>query len=285
MDDPALDRFRRDSTVRADQADADLAALKGQVGDLERHSEVATMTSWLPHAEVSEQFLISVVMPTRDRRELLAEAIASVQAQSYPRWELLLVDDGSTDDTAEFLRGIEDPRVRTLRTEGVGACAARNVGLDAAQGDVIAYLDDDNRFDSQWLKAIALTFIALPDESVCYGARVFDDEGRLMQGVSSGRPGFQFVGWDPEAIREGNFVDMNVLAHRPSAVRFDETLSHLGDWDLLLRLAPDGKPVEVSAIAVYYRTDVYGRISTTVPSEEKDREYHYIREKLASAAG
>jgi hypothetical protein len=149
---------------------------------------------------------------------------------------------------------------------------------------VIAYLDDDNRFDPQWLKAIALTFTALPDRSVCYGARVFDDEGRVLHGVSSGRPGVQFAEWDREAIRENNFVDMNVLAHRRSAVRFDEALSHLGDWDLLLRLAPDADPVEVPAIAVYYRTDIDGRMSTTLPPEELDREYHHVRDKLASAA-
>jgi glycosyltransferase involved in cell wall biosynthesis len=182
------------------------------------------------------------------------------------------------------MRGIEDPRVRPLSTKGVGVCAARNVGLDAAQGDVIAYLDDDNRFDPQWLKAIALTFTALPDRSVCYGARVFDDEGRMLEQASSGRPGFQFVGWDPEAIRHYNFIDMNVLAHRRSAVRFDEDLAHLGDWDLLLRLEPDANPVEVPAIAVYYRTDVRGRISTTLPPEELDREYHHIRKKLTETA-
>jgi hypothetical protein len=282
--DPALDRLRRDLTERFDAAEADAAALKDRVGQLERHSEVVAMSAWLPHAEVSQQLLISVVMPTRNRRELLESAIASVDAQTYPRWELLVVDDGSVDDTPEFMRGIEDPRVRTLSTEGVGVCAARNVGLDAAQGDVIAYLDDDNRFDPQWLKAIALTFIAFPDRSVCYGARVFDDEGRMREQASSGRPGFQFVGWDPEAIRHYNFIDMNVLAHRRSAVRFDEDLAHLGDWDLLLRLEPDANPVEVPAIAVYYRTDVRGRISTTLPPEEIDREYHYIRKKLTETA-
>ena len=242
------------------------------------------MSAWLPQAEVAEELLISVVMPTRDRRELLAEAIASVQAQTYAQWELLVVDDGSTDDTADFLAGIPEPRVRTLRTDGVGVCGARNLGLDAARGDLIAYLDDDNRFDPQWLKAVALTINARPETSVCYGARVFDDEGRVTEGVSSGMPGIQFVGWDPEAIRDHNFLDMNVLAHRRSAVRFDEALSHLGDWDLLLRLAPDANPVEVPAIAVYYRTDVDGRMSTTLPPEELDREYHHVRRKLADAA-
>ena len=100
-----------------------MTLLKGQVGELERHSEVATMAAWLPHAEVSEQLLVSVVMPTRDRRELLADGDRVGRRPSpTPRWELLVVDDGSTDDTAEFLGGIEDPRVRTLKAEGVGAC-------------------------------------------------------------------------------------------------------------------------------------------------------------------
>ncbi|MGH2982466.1 MAG: glycosyltransferase, partial [Solirubrobacterales bacterium] len=283
--DLALDRLRRDHTQRADRAEAELSELKAQVGELERHSQVAEMAAWLPHAEVSEQLLISVVLPTHNRRQLLADAIESVQAQSYRRWELLVVDDGSTDETPAFLDRIDDPRVRRLRTEGVGVCAARNVALDAATGDVIAYLDDDNRFDSQWLKAIALTFTAHPDQSVCYGARVFDDEGRVLRGESSGRPGFQFVGWDPDTIRENNFVDMNVLAHRRSAARFDEALSHLGDWDLLLQLAPDAKPVEVPAIAVYYRTDVSGRMTTTLPPEELDREHSHVRAKLAAGAG
>ena len=59
---------------------------------------------------------------------------------------------------------LDDPRIRTLSTPGSGVCAARNLGLDAARGDLIAYLDDDNLFDPQWLKAVALTFDALPQD-------------------------------------------------------------------------------------------------------------------------
>ena len=281
---PTISRLRHDLGERADRTDAELAALNDKVAELERHSKIAAMSAWLPHAEVSEELLVNVVMPTRDRRQLLAEAIDSVKAQSYTHWELLVVDDGSTDDTSSFLGEIEDPRVRVLRSDGVGVCAARNLGLDAARGDAIAYLDDDNRFDPQWLKAVVLALAANPQESLYYGARVFDDEGRVTEGVSSGLPGIQFVEWDAEAIREHNFIDMNVLAHRRGPVRFDEELAHLGDWDLLLRLAPDADPVEIPAIAVYYRSDVAGRLSTTLPSEELDREYLRVRRKLAKAA-
>src|SRR5207253_4115183 len=65
---------------------AEVEALRSRVGELERYREVVTMSAWLPHAVVPEDFLISVVMPTRNRRELLAEAIESVEQQSYTRW-------------------------------------------------------------------------------------------------------------------------------------------------------------------------------------------------------
>jgi hypothetical protein len=151
--DPALVRTRLELAGRAGALEAsaalahsELAALRSQVSRLDRHGDIAAMSAWLPQADVPEELLISVVLPTRDRRRLLATAIESVEAQSYARWELLVVDDGSSDGTAEFLREIEDPRVRVLeKGGGLGPCGARNLALDAASGDVIVYLDDDNR--------------------------------------------------------------------------------------------------------------------------------------------
>jgi hypothetical protein len=70
-----------------------------------------------------------------------------------------------------------------------------------------------------------------------------------------------------------------VLAHRPSGERFDEELSFYGDWDLLLRLTRARPPVEIPAIASYYRTDVDGRMTTTVPQEEIERAYRRVLDK------
>jgi predicted AlkP superfamily phosphohydrolase/phosphomutase len=286
--DPALLRLREETHATASAIDAsahmaheELATLKGQVGRLDRQGDIAAMSAWLSQADVAEDLLISVVLPTRDRRDLLAAAIESVEAQSYSRWELLVVDDGSADGTADYLAAIDDPRVRLLEAGGVGPCGARNVALEVATGHVIAYLDDDNRFDPHWLKAVAITFAAHPDATVCYGARVLQDEGSVLRGTPSHRPGFHFVGWDEQAIRDYNIADTNVLAHRRSDVRFDEDLAYFGDWDLLLRLAADSEPVEVPAIATYYRTDADGRMSDALEPEEIDREYNLVRGKLA----
>ena len=283
--DPAFERLRSDFTAHAEKGAEEADTLKQRIDRLERQADIAAMAAWLPQAEVAEELLVSVVMPTRNRCSLLRQAIASVQAQSYPHWELLVVDDGSTDDTAECLEQFDDPRIRILSSPGSGVCAARNLGLDAARGDLIAYLDDDNLFDPQWLKAIVLTFNSFPQQSVCYGAMVFDDGGRVHFNDTNGRAGFHFVAWDREKIREDNFVDMNVLAHRRSPIRFDEEIAHFGDWDLLLRLTPDADPVEVPAIAAYYRTDVEGRMSTAMTPEEIEREYEHVRAKLAANGG
>jgi predicted AlkP superfamily phosphohydrolase/phosphomutase len=297
--DPTLVRAREDLTLAAREAldrawgahgsaaeaHGEITELRRRLEPLERESDVAAMTAWLPHAEVPEDLLISIVMPTRNRMSCLPAAVRSVQAQSYNAWELLVVDDGSTDGTADYLAGIDDPRVRTLRRDGIGAAAARNHALDAANGHVIAYLDDDNLFDPQWLKAVAWTFQSLPDTGVCYGVRVFDDEGRALRRIVSGRPAMHFLGWDPEAILTENLADMNVLAHRRGAIRFDEELAYYADWDLLIRLARDARPVELPAIAVYYRTHVGDRLSMALPDEVRAREYEIVRQKVMNDVG
>jgi len=268
----------------ADEARPELAVLGGRLVPLERSADVAAMQAWLPHAEVAEDLLISIVMATRNRLGSLPHAMASVEAQAYTRWELVVINDGSTDGTADFLEGISDPRVRVLSTDGVGPCGARNAGLDVARGDVVTYLDDDNLLDPQWLKAVAWTFLTLPETSVCYGARVFDDEGKALRGTHSGKAALHFLEWDAERLQLENIADMNVLAHRRCDVRFDEDLAYYGDWDLLLQLTKGERPVELPAVAVYYRTDAPGRLSATVPLEEKQREYRLVRAKLEGPA-
>ena len=89
---------------------------------------------------------VSVITPTRNRADLLVHAIESVRAQTLEAWELIVVDDGSTDHTAEAVRGIGDPRVVYLRSTGSGCSAARNLGMQRARGEFIAFLDDDDEY-------------------------------------------------------------------------------------------------------------------------------------------
>ena len=213
----------------------------------------------------------------------MLEAIASVRAQRYERWELLIVDDGSDDDTWDVISraAAQDERIRPFHIEHGGVARARNHALDRAAGDAIAYLDDDNRFDPEWLRAVVWAFTADERRRVLYGARLVDDVDRHHGGASGGQPWLQFLEWDRSAVEEHNRVDMNVLAHRPSPARFDVSVDYFADWDLLLQLTDDTEPYELPVIATYYTTDALTRLSVMTSGDVIDLQYEHVRDNTA----
>ena len=88
---------------------------------------------------------VSVVVPTYTARALLAETLAAILAQTFTDFELIVVDDGSTDDTADYLASIADPRLRVVRQANAGVGAARNRGIDESRGAFVAFCDHDRR--------------------------------------------------------------------------------------------------------------------------------------------
>src|SRR5580704_19397684 len=93
----------------------------------------------------SMKTLFSIIIPTYNRGYILWKTIQSVQKQVYPYWELLIIDDGSTDDTEKVVAEFQqDPRILYEKRKNSGANKARNYGLEKAKGDLIAYLDSDD---------------------------------------------------------------------------------------------------------------------------------------------
>jgi glycosyltransferase involved in cell wall biosynthesis len=97
----------------------------------------------------------SVVLNTYNRAAIVPGAIESVLGQSYDDLELLVVDDGSVDDTAAVVQGFDDPRLRYIRRDNGGLARARNTGIEAARGEYVAVLDDDDRVVPNWLERLA----------------------------------------------------------------------------------------------------------------------------------
>jgi hypothetical protein len=259
----------RVNATTARHAANDLAAVvhdhASRLVALERHAAIQTVTTWVRNTEVRPSMLVSVIVPTRNRATLLGRAIASVQSQCYDHWQLVVVDDGSTDTTAELLgaQAGTEPRLCALRTDGVGASAARNAGLDAATGDVVVYLDDDNMLDPLWLKAVVWAFTEHPGVDVLYGARLIDDIARVLGTGVGALPTRQFEPFDRRTIERANTVDMGVLAHRAglAEARFDPELITHADWDLVLRLTENRSLLELPVVACYYVSDSPNRLS------------------------
>jgi glycosyltransferase involved in cell wall biosynthesis len=122
--------------------------------------------------------LVSVIIPTYNYGRFLAEALDIVLGQTVSDLEVIIVDDGSTDDTPEILARFDDPRVRAVRIPNQGVSVARNTGLDLASGEFVAFLDADDRWLPEKLARQLAMFRADPDLGLVFtNLRRFNEAG------------------------------------------------------------------------------------------------------------
>ncbi len=184
---------------------------------------------------------VSVILPTYNRAALLPRAMRSVLAQTYDDLELIVVDDASSDDTAEVIGQFEDPRIRFLRHESNrGGSAARNTGIEAARGRYIAFQDSDD----EWMLDKLSRQVAAMDEAGESVGVVYCSYLRCMEKAAVYVP-------EPHVRRrEGNLLP-EILLHNfvgtptllvrreclEAAGLFLEGLPRFQDWELVIRLA------------------------------------------------
>jgi hypothetical protein len=270
-----IEAFRPDVNALFEQQQAlggALAGLAARLTVLELRQAVEPVTRLLRRASLRTQPLVSVVLPTADRTALLRRAIESVVAQSYPHWQLLIVDDGVSHDAGMVVESFADGRIHSMTSPAKGPCAARNLALSEARGELITYLDDDNIMDADWLRAVVWAFENRPDVEVLYGATIIDDVLRVNRQSSGALPTLVLQPWDRRELGSHNLADIGALAHRqglPEAV-FDESLREMGDWDFLLSLTATREPLVLPALSCFYTTDAPGRLSGG-PTFDADR--------------
>jgi glycosyltransferase involved in cell wall biosynthesis len=112
---------------------------------------------------------ISVVIPACNVAKYIGQALDSVLAQSFADWECIVVDDGSTDDTAARVEAFADPRIRLVRQENAGVSVARNVGLAAAAAEAVTFLDGDDAFHPTALARLHAVLAAHPEAILVFG--------------------------------------------------------------------------------------------------------------------
>ncbi|MFI2032947.1 glycosyltransferase family 2 protein [Streptomyces buecherae] len=183
---------------------------------------------------------ISVICPTYNRSRAITSTLDSVRAQSITDWELLVISDGSTDDTEDWVRRAADTdaRIRLIRAERRGhPSGPRNIGLAQARGEFVAYLDHDDRWRTQHVRGLLSAFDAGAD-LVATGFECRDVSERVTS-----RSYVLELCWHPEIQLLGPVFEPSRVAHRrPLAERVGGWRSGDGleDWDLWLRLADAG---------------------------------------------
>ena len=191
---------------------------------------------------MSEKPLVSIVMPTYNRGYIIEKAIFSAISQTYTNWELIIVDDASTDETESVVTGIRDERIRYVRNEiNRGANFSRNRGCSLAKGDYLAFLDSDNYWEKEMLESQMEILVSSSDEIAFVFCRVrfqqFD--GPLEEGRVVPRQYFD-AGQLNKVLSYGNMIDMNTVVMKKEAFcnvnGFDEEMPRLQDYELFLRL-------------------------------------------------
>lgn len=186
---------------------------------------------------------VSVIMAAWNAEKTISDSISSVQAQSFPAWELVVADDGSTDGTATLVEGIAraDSRVRLLRLEHGGAAKARNAAVRAAEGEYIAVLDSDDVSMPDRLSLECQFLDGHPDVSVVGGRCL--QEGFVWKPPRS-NGALQYM------LTHGNPFHHSTVMFRKSAfgTGYREDCKAAEDYEFLARLCADGKAANIPRV-------------------------------------
>ena len=195
--------------------------------------------------------LVSVIIPCYNQGHFLGEAICSALDQTYPRVEIIVVDDGSADRTPEVARSYSG--VRYVRQDNQGLSAARNAGFAFSRGEYVVFLDSDDRLRPE---AVATNLAILDrerDAALCFGRTVqFHPDGRT-------NPAANWVGAEPylDLLRRNPIICPGSAMYRrrvlDSVGGFDPSLNSAEDYDMYLRIAWTHRIISHDTVVVEYR--------------------------------
>ena len=239
---------------------------------------------------------ISVIIPAYNAERTLQKTVHSVQNQTFSDIEIIIINDGSTDQTSGIIQNLSDSRIRVFSYENGGLPTARNRGIARSSGELIAFIDADDLWTSDKLERQMAALEAHPEAAVAYSwTQSIDDQGQLLYQYHS----VFFEGDVYAEILVNNFVSngSNILVRKSAILsvgEFDPTLKSCEDWDFYIRLAakyhfvvvPDWQilyrqsPTAMSSNVEVMKTAALAVISKAY--EAAPPEYQYLKSKSLS---
>lgn len=226
---------------------------------------------WLRESQGLRRPPVSIILATRQRHPRIRRAILSVLSQSVSEFELLIVDDGTTNEVRMMVQAFGDPRIRYIElAQNSGTATAHNVALEQATGSYIAYIDPDGWWDPGLLEVLLHRAVETDHEFLYSAQRVLrpvaDPPGDDLQPEL-----VQFAAFNAGLLENSNFISpFTVLHSRDLALTlggYDEDVSQCGDWEFFLRVAASFPPLGVPVVLAHHDQTTSGSAPTSTAPE------------------
>jgi glycosyltransferase involved in cell wall biosynthesis len=233
---------------------------------------------------------VSIITPVYNGEAYIASAIESLLSQVFTDWELIVVDDGSSDSTLQILQRFTDNRIKVIHQENSGEAGARNTGLENACAEYIAFLDADDFYFPNALTDLSSYLDQHPEFGVVYSnGQICDSENKPLMTLSEIRPGLYTGNILEQVVLSSSVVTVPVctMTRRSEindhSVRFDRNLVIGPDWDFWIQLAVYTGFGYLDKLTCKYRIHP-SNITRTSGSEKRRRDTIYRRMKILNSA-
>lgn len=228
--------------------------------------------------------MFTVVIPLYNKELSIKNTIDSVLNQTYQDFEIIVVNDGSTDNGARIVEAINDDRIVLVHQENQGVSAARNLGIQEARYEWIALLDGDDLWQVNHLEEITKMMDIFPNEKVYVTSFEYSDKRKMFK-HSRKSPIFKIDNYFKEAIKEKLMWTSIVVVNKDcfeKVGRFNVSLNRGEDLDLWARLAREYRVIKSSTITAIYKIDAENRSSSYFDIHKSCIYYYNLNESYSS---
>lgn len=226
-----------------------------------------------------QESLVSVIIPCYNQGKYLRETVLSVLHSSHKPLEIIIVNDGSSDDSMEIAQSIqrEFPQVKLIDQENAGVSAARNTGIEAAKGQVILPLDGDDLISENYIAEAAKVLWTQPEVKVVYSKGVKFDE--------SGEKEWNLKPFSRHQLALDNMIFHAALYRKTDwekAGKYSTEMRYMGreDWEFWIKmLKDDGEVVQLPFIGYFYRLTPTSKRKKTATSEKKRERISFMNSR------